>query len=99
VLGAGEPGPYNLAGPGKLTISDLAAGLGWHSVPTPRLAVGAAAEAVARLPFLPDEAAWVEAARRPVLMDVGRARERLGWEPRHDAHETLRQTIAVARAR
>jgi UDP-glucose 4-epimerase len=99
VVGAGEPGPYNLAGPGKLTISDLAAELGWHSIPAPRLAVGATAELVARLPLLPDRAAWIEALRRPVLMDVGRAREKLGWDPEHDARATLRQTIAAARAR
>ncbi|HYP56578.1 MAG TPA: NAD-dependent epimerase/dehydratase family protein [Solirubrobacterales bacterium] len=99
VLGAGEPGPYNLAGPGELTVSDLAAELGWHSVPVPRLAVGATAEVLARLPLLPDEAAWIEAVRRPVLMSAARARERLDWQPRHDARETLRQTIAAARDR
>ncbi len=97
VAGVGEPGPYNLAGPGRLTVSDLAAELGWHSVPVPQLAVGATAELAARLPLLPDEAAWIEAVRRPVLMDVSRAREELGWEPRHDARETLRQTVAAAR--
>ena len=54
VLGHGEPGVYNLAGPGELTVSDLAHELGWHSVPAPQLAVGVAAEAVAPfLPFLP----------------------------------------------
>lgn len=99
VVGAGEPGPYNLAGPGKLTVSDLASELGWHSVPAPRLAVTATAELVARLPLLPDEAAWIEAVRRPVPMGTERAREKLGWEPRHDARETLRQTVAAARAR
>jgi len=99
VTGAGPPGPYNLAGPGRLTVSDLAAALGWHSLPAPQLAVGVAAEMVARMPRLPDEAAWIEAVRRPVLMDTTRARERLGWEPRHDADETLRQTVAAARAR
>jgi UDP-glucose 4-epimerase len=99
VLGAGEPGPYNLAGPGELTVSDLAAGLGWHSLPVPSLAVGATAEVLARLPLLPPEAAWIEALRRPVLMSASRAREELGWRPRHDAGETLRQTIAAARSR
>jgi nucleoside-diphosphate-sugar epimerase len=99
VLGAGEPGPYNLAGPGELTASDLAAELGWHSLPVPGLAVGATAELVARLPLLPAQASWIEAVRRPVLMDTARAREELGWEPRHDARETLRQTIAAARSR
>ena len=99
VLGAGAPGPYNLAGPGELTASDLAAALGWHSVPVPGLAVGATAELLARLPLLPDQAAWIEAVRRPVLMDTAKARRELGWEPRHDARETLRQTIAAARDR
>ncbi len=99
VTGVGEPGPYNLAGPGKLTIADLATELGWHSLPAPRLAVAATAELVARLPLLPDEAAWIEAVRRPVLMDTYRAREKLDWEPLHDARETLRQTVAAARAR
>lgn len=99
VVGEGEPGPYNLAGPGKLTIADLARELGWHSVPVPHLAVGAAAEMVARLPLLPDEATWIEAVRRPVTMDVSRARGKLGWEPRHGARETLRQTVAAARSR
>src|ERR1044072_3759233 len=72
VLGHGEPGISTLAGPGELSISDLAHELGWHAVPVPasQLAVGAAAEAVALMPLLPDEDAWIEAVRRPVLMDT-----------------------------
>lgn len=99
VLGHGEPGVYNLAGPGELTISDLAHELGWHAVPAPQLAVGAAAEAVAMMPFLPDEAAWIEAVRRPMLMDTSRARRKLHWMPQHDARGTLRETIAAVRSR
>jgi nucleoside-diphosphate-sugar epimerase len=99
VLGMGEPAVYNLAGPGTLTISDLAGALGWHAVPAPRVAVGAAAEAAAWMPFLPDEAAWIEAVRRPMLMDTSRAREKLHWIPHHDARETLRETVAAVRAR
>jgi UDP-glucose 4-epimerase len=99
VIGHGEPGVYNLAGPGELTITDLAHGLGWHAVPAPHLAVGIAAEAVALMPFLPDEAAWIEAVRRPVLMDTARARRKLHWVPHHDARETLRQTIDAVRSR
>lgn len=99
VLGHGEPGTYNLAGPGELTVSDLAQELGWHSVPAPQLAVGVAAEAVAPfLPFLPAEAAWIETVRRPVLMDTSRARRKLHWMPHHDARETLRETIAAVRS-
>ena len=100
VLGHGEPGVYNLAGPGQLTVSDLADELGWHSVPAPQLAVGAAAEAMAPfLPYLPAEAAWIETVRRPLLMDSSRARRKLHWMPHHDARETLRETIAAVRAK
>jgi UDP-glucose 4-epimerase len=99
VIGHGEPGTYNLAGPGELTVSDLARELGWHSVPAPQLAVGVAAEAVAPfLPYLPAEAAWIETVRRPMLMDTSRARRKLHWMPHHDARETLRETIAAVRS-
>jgi nucleoside-diphosphate-sugar epimerase len=99
VLGHGEPGIYNLAGPGELTITDLAHALGWHAVPAPHLAVGVAAEAVSLMPFLPDEAAWIEAVRHPVLMDTTRARRKLHWMPHHDARETLAETVAAVRSR
>jgi nucleoside-diphosphate-sugar epimerase len=98
VLGTGEPGIYNLAGEGEITLADVADEFGWYSIPVPELAVDATAEVVARLPFLPDEASWIEALRRPVLMATDRAREQLGWTPEHDASQTLRQTIAAHRA-
>ena len=97
VLGEGKPDIYNLAGPGRLTMSDLAHELGWHSIPVPKLAVDASAEVVARLPLMPDQASWIEALRRPVLMDTTRARSELHWHPRHDARQTLRQTVAARR--
>lgn len=98
-IGQGEPGIYNLAGPGQLTVADLAAELGWYSVPAPQLAVGVAAEAMAPFySFLPPEAAWIETVRRPMLMDASRARRKLHWMPHHDARETLRETIAAVRA-
>jgi nucleoside-diphosphate-sugar epimerase len=98
VVGRGEPGVYNLAGPGELTMSDLASALGWYSVPMPEIAMDAAAELVARLPFVPAEAQWIEAVRTPVLMDTAKARRELGWRPRHDARETLQQMVDAARS-
>jgi nucleoside-diphosphate-sugar epimerase len=97
VLGRGTPATYNLAGPGEIRFSDLADALGYYSVPVPDIALDATAEVVARLPFLPDEATWIEAARVPVLMDTARARRELRWRPQHDALETLRETVAAAR--
>jgi UDP-glucose 4-epimerase len=94
VLGRGEPGAYNLAADGEITMRDLASALGLRTVPMPKLALEATAEIVARLPFLPEEASWVEALRRPVLMDASKARRLLRWRPRYDARETLRLTVS-----
>ncbi len=97
VLGRGEPGPYNLAADDDLSVRELAGALGWHSVPIPKAGVAAAAEVVARVPKLPAEMAWIEAFRRPVLMDCSRARTQLGWSPQHTSRETLDETVAGAR--
>jgi UDP-glucose 4-epimerase len=97
-LGRGKPGVYNLAGPGTLTMRDLAEDLGWYAVPVPDLAVDAAAEIAGRLPFVPEKAQWINALRVPVLMDTAKAQRELGWRPRYGARETLRATIAEARA-
>ena len=93
VLGRGAPGVYNLAGKGEVTMRDLADALGYYTVPVPELAVDATAEVISRLPFLPDEASWIEAARIPVVMDTAKARSELGWRPRHDALDTLKATV------
>ena len=97
VVGRGRPGVYNLAAAGELSMSDLADALGYHSIPVPELAVDAAAELVARLPFVPAEAQWIESFRAPVLMDTAKARRELRWRPRHDALETLRGMVDAAR--
>lgn len=97
VQGRGEPGVYNLAADGVLTMSDLADALGWYAVPVPEIAVDAGAKVVARLPFLPPEADWLQAFRVPTLMDASKARRKLGWRPKHDARQTLRETVRAAR--
>jgi nucleoside-diphosphate-sugar epimerase len=98
VLGRGQPGVYNLAGPGELRMSDLADALGWYSIPIPDLALDATAELLARLPFIPAEAQWIESVRAPVLMDTAKARRELRWRPKHDAASTLREMVAAARS-
>jgi UDP-glucose 4-epimerase len=97
VLGRGDPGVYNLAGPGQLTVKQLAEELGWYSIPIPELAVDAVAEMVGRLGFLPAQAQWIAAFREPVIMSAAKARRELGWRPRHNALDTLRETIAETR--
>jgi UDP-glucose 4-epimerase len=97
VLGRGTPGAYNLAGAGQLTVSQLAEELGWYSIPVPELAVDAVAALIARLGFLPAQAQWVSAFREPTIMSAAKARRELGWRPKHNALETLRETIAATR--
>jgi UDP-glucose 4-epimerase len=97
VLGRGHPGVYNLAGPGQMTVKQLAEELGWYSIPIPELAVDAVAEMVGRLGFLPAQAQWIAAFREPVIMSTAKARRELGWRPRHDALDTLRETITETR--
>ena len=94
---AARPATYNLAGPGQLTVAELASELGWYSIPVPELAVDAVAEMVARLGFLPAQAQWVTAFRESVIMDATKARRELRWRPKHDALQTLRETITAAR--
>ena len=97
VRGVGEPGPYNLAGGGTLTMSDLADALGWYSVKIPKLAVDATAEVATRLPLVPDSVAWLHSVRKPVLMQTDRARKLLKWRPRHTSRNTLQGMVKAHR--
>jgi nucleoside-diphosphate-sugar epimerase len=97
VRGRGKPGVYNLAGPGQLTVAEFAGELGWYSIPVPELALDAVAEMIAHLGFLPAQAQWIAALREPMIMDTAKARRELRWRPKHDALQTLRETITAAR--
>jgi UDP-glucose 4-epimerase len=97
VLGRGAAGIYNLAGPGQLTVKQLAEELGWYSIPVPELAVDAVAEMIGRLGFLPAQAQWISAFREPMIMDTTKARRELRWRPKHDALQTVRETITATR--
>src|ERR671922_1948965 len=98
VRGLGEPGPYNLAGSGTLTMKDVADALGWYSIPVPKPLVDASAEIATRLPLMPEQVAWIHSVRKPVLMRTTRAKQQLRWRPRHTAKATLKQTADAQRA-
>jgi nucleoside-diphosphate-sugar epimerase len=93
VVAAGPPGAYNIAGDGVLTAADVAREFGALPIPVPAAPAQLAARAVARLPFLPPAAEWVEAASRPVIMDTAKAKQQLGWRPRYTGWEALRDTL------
>ena len=91
VRGLGEPGPYNLAGSGLLTMSSIADALGWYSVPVPKPLVDATAEIATRLPLMPEQVAWIHSVKKPVLMKTDRAKKQLRWRPKHTARATLKE--------
>ena len=97
VIGRGTPGIYNLAGTGRMTVSQLAQELGWYSIPVPEIAMDAVAEMIGRLGFLPAQAQWIAAFREPVIMSTSKARHELHWRPRYGALQTLRDTITASR--
>ena len=97
ITGRGEPGIYNLAGEGTISVSDLAGAVGWYSVPVPNLAAKVTADVIARIPFAPAEFSWINALRVPVVMDTQKARDKLGWAPIYDTRETLAETVEGAR--
>jgi len=82
---------FNLAGKGPMTTREMGVLMGkrvvvlrpWVFFPICRLA--------ARLGMIPQGVAgWAGSLMRyPVLVSAKRAKERLGWRPRHDAAQTL----------
>lgn len=97
IEGEGSPGAYNLAGDGVVGFGDIAHALGWHTVPVPRQAVALGTAAAKRLAFASTKLEWAVALDTPVLMDTAKARQDLGWQPKHDALSTLQETAAAAR--
>jgi nucleoside-diphosphate-sugar epimerase len=93
VVGAGAPGAYNIAADDVITGVDVARELGLRAVRLPGWPVASLARAVAKLPYLPSGAQWVEAISHPAIMDTTKARTQLGWRPRHSAIESLRSTF------
>ena len=93
VVAAGPPGAYNIAADDVVTAVDVARELGFVPLPLPAAVAHAPARALSRLPFLPQQAEWVEAFSHPAVMDTSRAKSELGWTPRFSALEAVRATL------
>lgn len=95
IVGAGPPGPYNIAADGVLTMADVARELGLRPLPVGSRLLSGAARRVAGLPlpsFLP-QTSWLEAVSHPTIVDTTKARDELGWRPAHTGLEALRATL------
>jgi nucleoside-diphosphate-sugar epimerase len=86
---AAPPGAYNIAGDGVVSMSQVAEQLGARAIRVPRVAASATSELIARLPFVPSALEWLHAGRTSVVMDTAKAKQQLGWTPKHTASQTL----------
>jgi len=82
-------GAFNIAAEPVLDPRELADLLGARAVRVPQAALRAGAELTWRLRLQPSPPGWVDMALNAPLMDVTRAREELGWEPRHSSRHAL----------
>lgn len=87
--GAGQPGAYNIAGDGEISLGDIAEATGTRSVRVPHAVAAAASAVLAKLPMLPAAAEWIHAARPSVVMDTSRAKAELGWQPQYTSRQTI----------
>jgi UDP-glucose 4-epimerase len=86
-------GAFNVAADPVLDPERLAAMLGARRVRVPGRALRAGAAATWRLRLQPSEPGWVDMALNVPVMDCTRAREELGWRPRHTSVESLRELL------
>lgn len=93
VLAAGPAGAYNIAADDVISVVDIARELGFLPLPIRGAPARAAARAISKLPFLPPQLQWVEAAAHPAIMDTTRAKTELGWKPQFTARESLEATL------
>ncbi|MDT4927693.1 MAG: hypothetical protein QOF92_560 [Pseudonocardiales bacterium] len=93
--GAGEPGAYNLAGDGEISLGDVAKATGTRAVRVPQAAATFASALLAKLPMVPAATEWIHVARSSVVMDTSRAKNLLGWQPKHTTRETLDELAAT----
>ena len=97
ILGAGPSGSYNIAGDGVVTGGDIARELGFMPLRAPASPVARLARGVAGLPlpgFVPPVTGWAAALSHPSIMDTSKAKDQLGWQPRHSSLDALRSMLS-----
>lgn len=92
-------GAFNLAAEPVLTASLLARQLGGRLVPVPLALLRSAAWVTWRTGLQPLHPGWLTVADQAALVDTGRARAELGWQPRHDAARAVAETAEAIRER
>jgi nucleoside-diphosphate-sugar epimerase len=90
-------GAYNIAADPVLYPDALARLFGAKRIRIPEAPVRALASATWRAHLQPAPPGWVDLGLEVPVMDTRRAREELGWTPRHDARAALEELLAGMR--
>jgi nucleoside-diphosphate-sugar epimerase len=91
-------GAFNLAAPPVIDGAAFAELLHTKSRPVPPRLVRSAVAAAWHLRLAPTEPSLFDLAMRVPLLDTSRARDLLGWYPRHDARDAINELIEGLRA-
>jgi len=90
-------GAFNLAGEPPLTRADIADALGAHPVHVPAGMLRAVVDLTWRARLQALSPGWVDLAFAVPLLNTGRARSELNWQPKIDARDALRELLTGMR--
>ncbi len=90
-------GAFNIAAEPPLSPEEMAERIGVLSFPVPARVVRRLADLSWRMRLQPTPPGWLDMALNVPLMSSDRAREELGWEPRHSGVEALEELLAGMR--
>lgn len=90
-------GAFNIAAEPIIGSPELASLLRARKLPLPAKALRTAAAVTWRAHLQPAEAGWIDLALGVPLMDTGRARRELGWDPRTTSLDALGELLAGLR--
>jgi UDP-glucose 4-epimerase len=86
-------GAFNIAAEPPLSPEEMAERIGVRSFPLPAGVVRRLADLSWRMRLQPTPPGWLDMALNVPLMSSARAREELGWEPRHSGVEALEELV------
>jgi nucleoside-diphosphate-sugar epimerase len=86
-------GAFNIAAAPTIDAATFAAHIGARTIPMPARVARALAAATWRARLQPTPPGWLDMALEGPVMDTRRAREELGWRPRHDALEAITEVL------
>ena len=97
ILEGRATGAFNLAAGPLLTRDDVARALHARPVHLPWRVLRAAASAAWHLRLQPVDPGWLDMAWHVPVLSSRRARDELGWQPRHDSRAVLDEAVAGMR--